>query len=70
MKCPGQNMQFWKPEDIFEIKCPTCGSDVEFFKDDISRICGTCEQKTLNPRMDFGCAKHCEYADKCRKERD
>ncbi|MBU2510850.1 hypothetical protein KJ966_05915 [bacterium] len=70
MKCPGQNMQFWKPEDIFEVKCSTCGSDIEFFKDDISRSCQTCGRKILNPRLDFGCAAHCNYADKCKKERD
>ena len=22
MRCPGQDTRFWKPEDIFEMKCP------------------------------------------------
>ena len=40
MKCPGQDMQFWKPGDIYEVECPGCGRTVEFFKDDTARRCG------------------------------
>ena len=40
MKCPGQDMQFWKPGDIYEVDCPGCGRTVEFFKDDTARRCG------------------------------
>jgi Zn ribbon nucleic-acid-binding protein len=70
MKCPGQNMQFWKPEDIFEVPCLSCGHGIEFFKDDPLRICVQCGVRNLNPRMDTGCLEHCEFADKCRKERE
>ena len=33
MKCPGQDMRFWKPGDIFDTQCPKCGRRVEFFKE-------------------------------------
>jgi len=25
MRCPGQDMRFWKPGDIFETQFPKCG---------------------------------------------
>lgn len=65
MKCPGQDTQYWKPGAIFEVKCPQCGHDVEFFKDDTSRKCGNCGHRFVNPRMDFGCAAYCQYAEQC-----
>ena len=34
MKCPGQDSQYWKPGAVFDVKCPECGNEVEFFKDD------------------------------------
>jgi|GEM_PF-6526355 len=34
MKCPGQDSRYWKPGAIFGAKCPECGGEVEFFKDD------------------------------------
>jgi len=65
MKCPGQDMQFWKPGDIFEVACPACGRTVEFFKDDTARRCGHCGHRFANPKMDFGCAAYCPYAEQC-----
>ena len=65
MKCPGQDSRYWKPGAIFEAKCPECGADVEFFKDDSSRRCKSCGFKFLNPSMDFGCASYCKYAEQC-----
>jgi hypothetical protein len=65
MKCPGQDMQFWKPGDIFEVECPACKGTVEFFKDDTARRCGHCGHRFANPQMDFGCAAYCPYADQC-----
>lgn len=65
MKCPGQDTQYWKPGAIFEVKCPECGQPVEFFKDDTSRKCGHCGHRFVNPRMDFGCAAYCQYAEQC-----
>ena len=64
-KCPGQDMQFWKPGDIFDVECPRCGKPVEFFKDDIRRRCKTCGHMFLNPKLNLGCAKWCQYAEQC-----
>jgi HD superfamily phosphodiesterase/endogenous inhibitor of DNA gyrase (YacG/DUF329 family) len=65
MKCPGQDSQFWKPGAIFEVKCPKCGNEVEFFKDDPTRKCPKCGHRFLNPSLDFGCASYCQYAEQC-----
>lgn len=65
MKCPGQDSRYWKPGAIFETKCPKCGAEVEFFKDDATRRCGKCGHKFLNPALDFGCASYCQYAEQC-----
>ncbi|MBW1863911.1 MAG: HD domain-containing protein [Deltaproteobacteria bacterium] len=65
MKCPGQDTRYWKPGAIFEAKCPECGNDVEFFKDDTTRRCKKCGHRFLNPGMDFGCASYCPYAEEC-----
>ncbi|MBW1730846.1 MAG: HD domain-containing protein [Deltaproteobacteria bacterium] len=65
MKCPGQDMQYWKPGAIYEVKCPKCGKEVEFFKDDPTRKCPHCDHRFLNPSLDFGCASYCQYADQC-----
>jgi len=65
MRCPGQDMQYWKPGAIFESNCPQCGQPVEFFKDDTARKCGRCGHRFVNPQMDFGCAAYCPYAEQC-----
>lgn len=65
MKCPGQDSQYWKPGAVFEVKCPKCGNEVEFFKDDPTRKCSKCGHRFLNPGLDFGCASYCQYADQC-----
>ena len=43
-RCPGQNTMFWKPGDIYDVSCPSCGKPVEFWKDedlDLAFVCGT-----------------------------
>jgi len=65
MKCPGQDSRYWKPGAIFEVKCPNCGKEVEFFKDDTTRLCKKCGHRFVNPEMDFGCASYCPYAEQC-----
>ncbi|WDP84276.1 MAG: HD domain-containing protein [Desulfobacter sp.] len=65
MKCPGQDTQYWNPDAIFETNCPECGHSMEFFKDDATRRCPNCKKKIVNPRMDFGCASYCQFAEQC-----
>jgi hypothetical protein len=65
MKCPGQDSRYWKPGAIFDTKCPGCGQQVEFFKDDTTRKCNHCGHRFVNPQMDFGCAAYCQYAEQC-----
>ena len=64
MKCPGQDMRYWKPGDIFNAKCPDCGGTIEFFKDEVRRKC-KCGHVVTNPKLDFGCAEWCPYAEQC-----
>jgi len=68
MICPGQDTRYWKPGDIFEVDCPRCGSKLEFFKDESARRCKACQTMVANPRMDFGCAAYCKYAEQCLGE--
>ncbi|MCP3876589.1 MAG: HD domain-containing protein [Desulfobacteraceae bacterium] len=65
MKCPGQDTQYWSEDAIFETECPECGHPMEFFKDDATRRCGGCKKKIVNPKMDFGCASYCKFAEQC-----
>jgi len=65
MQCPGQDSRYWSGEDIYDITCPHCGHTVEFFKDDSQQKCRNCGKRLLNPKMDFGCASYCPYADQC-----
>jgi putative nucleotidyltransferase with HDIG domain len=57
-------MRFWKPGDIFETQCPECGRKVEFFKDEARRKC-RCGHEIVNPKLNFGCAGWCQYAEQC-----
>ena len=65
MKCPGQDSRNWVPGDIFDMPCPKCGSPVEFFKDEPVRRCKRCGHRFVNPKMDFGCAAYCKFAEQC-----
>jgi hypothetical protein len=65
MKCPGQDSRFWGSDAIFELNCPQCGQEVEFFKDEPIRKCKKCGFKIINPKMDFGCISYCQFADQC-----
>lgn len=68
IRCPGQDTAFWDSSAIYEVKCPKCGKDVEFFKDEPARHCKKCGQEFVNPKMDFGCAAYCKYAEQCLGE--
>ena len=64
-RCPGQDMQFWKPGDIFTVDCPQCGGIVEFFKDEPALSCPSCKAEVRNPKIDLGCAAWCKQAKEC-----
>lgn len=68
MRCPGQDSRYWKHDAIFDSKCPECGTEIEFFKDQTTCKCNGCGKKIVNPRMDFGCASYCQYAEQCMGE--
>ncbi len=65
MRCPGQDSRYWKPEAVYNVPCAKCGSLIEFFKDEPTRRCKKCGHKMVNPKMDFGCAAYCKYAEQC-----
>ncbi len=65
IRCPGQDSAFWDFSAIYDIKCPKCGQPVEFFKDEPARLCKKCGHEFVNPKMDFGCAAYCKYAEQC-----
>ena len=63
--CPGQDLRYWKLDDIYEIECAHCGAHIEFFKDDPRRRCKACGKNMLNPRNDMSCAQWCKFAKQC-----
>ncbi len=65
MRCPGQDMRYWKGDAASEVACPKCAAAVEFFKDDTSRRCPYCGHSFPNPKISFDCAQWCEHAEKC-----
>lgn len=67
LRCPGQNLMFWKPDDIYDVACPGCGKPVEFWKDDSKRTC-ECGHRFSNPKRDLGCLEYCKYAEACMPE--
>lgn len=58
-------MQYWQNDAIFEVHCPECDASVEFYKDDTTRKCHSCGHRFVNPKMDFGCASYCQFAEQC-----
>lgn len=64
MKCPGQDTRYWRPGDIFNVRCPGCGREVEFFRDDARRKC-RCGRVIANPKLDLACVEWCRKAEEC-----
>lgn len=64
-RCPGQDQRYWKPEDIFDARCPSCGYEIEFWKDEPMRLCADCGEEVRNPRIDLGCSEWCKHGNKC-----
>jgi hypothetical protein len=49
--CPGQDMRYWKPEDICTVPCPHCGVEIEFWKDEPLRLCSACRKELAELRQ-------------------
>ena len=67
-KCPGQDLRYWTPKDIYELSCSHCGKPIEFFKDDLRRQCPHCGVYNLNTNNDLSCTVWCGSAEDCLKE--
>ncbi len=67
--CPGMNPAYWKIEDIFESPCIACGKPIEFWKDDVKRVC-SCGQVSFNPRLGNLCLVTCKKAEECLGNQD
>ncbi len=65
VRCPGQDLRFWRLGDIFDVPCPHCGTGVEFWRDEPSVKCPQCRQVIVNPKLDLGCAQWCQHAEQC-----
>lgn len=64
-RCPGRDTRYWTPDDAYVIRCPHCGNETEFFKDEPVRRCRSCRKEVRNPRIDLGCAEWCKFAAEC-----
>jgi endogenous inhibitor of DNA gyrase (YacG/DUF329 family) len=51
-RCPRQDPNNLKAEDIFEIDCPECGHGIEYFKDETERKCKNCGKRVVNTLLD------------------
>ena len=67
LRCPGQDQQNWKPEDISDITCPHCHHKMEIWKDEPVLPCPHCKKPVKNPSLDLGCAEWCKHGDECRE---
>lgn len=69
LRCPGQDWHRYRPEDVFEVACPSCGEAVEFWRDDARRRCPGCGRGLPNPRFEARCAAWCRHAKECEAAR-
>ena len=63
--CPGRDRSSWTSDDIFDVSCPRCGIEVEFFKDDARRRCPSCGLRISNPHREVRCDQWCGAAEQC-----
>jgi len=64
-RCPGQDLRYWTPNDLFDVPCTGCGQAIEFWKDEPIRVCPACGHEVRNPRIDPSCTEWCRYAPEC-----
>ncbi len=63
--CPGQDKRNLKVEMI---NCQNCGYEIEFFSDEITRICPQCKAVAYRERMP-SCIDWCKSAKECMGEK-
>ena len=68
IRCPGQDWQQWKPNDIYAVFCPHCNHEMEFWKDEPMLYCPACHQPVRSPKLNLGCAEWCRFAGDCLGE--
>lgn len=62
-ECPGsQKFKQPQPENI---KCPSCGQEIEIWTDEIKVNCPNCKNIILRPQEGATCLDWCKYAKEC-----
>lgn len=62
-ECPGsQKIRQPQPENI---KCPSCGQDLEIWTDEIQATCPRCKNKFMRSLEGASCLEWCKYAKEC-----
>jgi hypothetical protein len=56
---------FFKLSDISSQQCTSCGSEIEFWKDDIFLFCAACKTRNTNARLQSTCISWCKEAASC-----
>jgi predicted RNA-binding Zn-ribbon protein involved in translation (DUF1610 family) len=69
-RCPGMDPTYFKIEDIRAQKCTSCGSDMEFWKDDVFLVCSSCGTRNTNAGVQNTCLAWCKEASACIGNRD
>jgi hypothetical protein len=60
----------FKPEDIKEHSCISCGAELEFWKDDVKITCHECNHINFNPNLGNTCLCWCKSASICLGNND
>ncbi|MDP3731488.1 MAG: HD domain-containing protein [Candidatus Omnitrophota bacterium] len=61
--CPGSK-KFKEPQPE-NIKCPSCGTEVEVWSDEIQFLCPNCKNTTIRQQEGASCLDWCKYAKEC-----
>ncbi|MDP1853195.1 MAG: HD domain-containing protein [Candidatus Omnitrophota bacterium] len=61
--CPG-SQKFRQPKTE-EVKCPSCGYEVEAWSDEVQAICPKCKNKILRISDEASCLDWCKEAQRC-----
>lgn len=64
-RCPGMSFRSWGVDDIYEIACPHCDEQIEFFSIDKGQHCPGCLRWITNPRGRATCSEWCTASGDC-----